>query len=187
MSRKVIFQFFFSFFLPLSDFLYCYGQAKRNTAGNIPTDGSKHLCGRQFSRNQYEVYVCNPIEHLLLVKVKSRHYSIVRHTVFIHCTWDGEIQGLYCTCKLMFVSVDVVPMWPLFFSVSKELMLASFQKQTVKWTVGGIIILRSRCQICSCYIVSYAVFYSSLIQHSQILKTYTPSSWYILSSLMHHS
>ena len=140
-----------------------------------------------FPDDQYDVYVWNPIEHLLLVKVKSRHYSIVRHTVFIHCTRDGEIQGLYCTCKLMFVSVDVVPMWPVFFSVSKELILASFQKQTVKWTVGGIIILRSRCQICSCYIVSNAVFYSSLIQHSQILKTYTLSSWYILSSLMQHS
>ena len=89
------------FSLPLPDFpILSMDKLREITLGIYQLKEAKNYVSDNFTDNQYEVYVCNPIDHLLRVKLKSRHSSSVRHTVFIHYTQDGEIVGWYCTCKV---------------------------------------------------------------------------------------
>ncbi|XP_062613814.1 uncharacterized protein LOC134275560 [Saccostrea cucullata] len=86
--------------LPVQDFpVLSMDKLREITLGIYQLKEAKNYVIDNFSEDQYEVYVCNPIENLLRVKLKSRHSGSVRHTVFIHYNLD-EIIGWYCTCKV---------------------------------------------------------------------------------------
>ena len=71
------------------------------TLGIFQLKEAKNYVSDNFTDHQYEVFACNPIDHLLRVKLESRHSSSVRHIVFINYTRDCEIVGWYCTCKVV--------------------------------------------------------------------------------------
>lgn len=87
--------------VPLPEFpILSMEKLREITFGIYQLKEAKNYVLDNFTEDQFEVFVCNSVENLLRVNLRSRHSNSVRHTAFIHFTLDGEISGWYCTCKV---------------------------------------------------------------------------------------
>lgn len=87
--------------VPLPEFpMLSIEKLREITFGIYQLKEAKNYVLDNFTEDQFEVFVCNSVENLFRIKLRSRRSNSVRHTVFIHFTLDGEIRGWYCICKV---------------------------------------------------------------------------------------
>lgn len=120
--------------VPLPEFpMLSMEKLREITFGIYQLKEAKNYVLDNFTEDQFEVFVCNSVENLLRVKLRSRHSNSVRHSVYpfyfrwwnswlvLHMQSRGTCCGMLCPysqCPLVSWILSISRNWTSSFKVS---------------------------------------------------------------------